>query len=391
MAVPSLDSLNMSDERKNYIIQVFNPAFEEFVIAVLTNLPKDPIAAMLEFAQGKKGGPSSDISKLQQENEKLKQQISELSKTNQTNEKKAEESEEEDDATDELTEEPDALKAPASKQMRTSVSAEAYGAWNQKKAFTAPSYPKSDDQKKRLTEVLKKSFLFSALEPKEFEQVVGAMQEKDCDAKEQLIKQGDDGDFLFVIEEGKLNCLIGEKVVKTLGAGDVFGELALLYNCPRAASVENEAKAVLWKLDRDTFNAIVKDAASKKRDRYDAFLQKVPLLSSLDAYERSQVADALEHLTYTAGQEVVKENDDGNKFFIIEEGEAYAEKNGVGKVMEYKQADYFGELALLRNQPRAATVIAKGALSVLTLDRGAFKRLLGPLDDILTRSAAKYN
>ena len=55
---------------------------------------------------------------------------------------------------------------------------------------------------------------------------------------------------------------------------------------------------VLWQLDRDTFNHIVKEAAQKKRARYDAFLQKVPLLAPMDAYERSQLADALKVETF---------------------------------------------------------------------------------------------
>ena len=78
--------------------------------------------------------------------------------------------------------------------------------------------------------------------------------------------QNDDGDCLYVIEEGVFECKIrqgGEDVVvKTCEPGDAFGELALLYNCPRAASVDSTGNAILWKLDRATFNAIVKDAAS---------------------------------------------------------------------------------------------------------------------------------
>ena len=59
------------------------------------------------------------------------------------------------------------------------------------------------------------------------------------------------GDFLFVFEFGKLDCIIKlpdgvEKTVKACEAGDVFGELALLYNCPRAASVQASEKCILW-------------------------------------------------------------------------------------------------------------------------------------------------
>merc|ERR1719364_126147 len=144
------------------------------------------------------------------------------------------------------------------------------------------------------------------------------MKEVVAPEKERVINQGDQGDFLFVIESGRLDCIIKlpdgtEKVVKTCEAGDVTGELALLYNCPRAASVEASEKSVLWQLDRDTFNNIVKEAAQKKRQRYDAFLAKVPLLAGMDAYERSQLADALKPETVVDGGAIYKQGEPGNK------------------------------------------------------------------------------
>ena len=60
------------------------------------------------------------------------------------------------------------------------------------------------------------------------------------------------------------------------------------------------------------------------------------------------------------------------------------------QVKEYGHGDYFGELALLRNEPRAANVIAKTKLKVVSLDRNTFKRLLGPLDEILKRNMNSY-
>merc|ERR1719356_384555 len=161
------------------------------------------------------------------------------------------------------------------------------------------------------------------------------MKEVQVNAGAQVIKQGDTGDFLFVIESGDFDCIIGDKVVKTCGSGDVFGELALLYNCPRAATVQSRTESVCWELDRDTFNNIVKEGAQKKRERYDSFLAKVPLLSSMDAYERSQLADCLRSETFVDGQVIMAQGEVGTKFYIVEVGQAVASKDGL-PVMDYK-------------------------------------------------------
>jgi len=179
-----------------------------------------------------------------------------------------------------------------------------------------------------------------------------------------------------------------EVPVKTCEEGDVFGELALLYNCPRAASVECKENGTLWQLDRDTFNAIVKEAAQKKRQRYDSFLAKVPLLASMDAYERSQLADAIKVETFKAGEAVMTQGDVGNKFYILEEGDAVATKSGT-EVMKYGAGDYFGELALINNKPRAATVTTKTEARLLSVDARSFKRLINVQE--LMKKAEQYS
>jgi len=305
-------------------------------------------------------------------------------------EKGGDETEEEDDEDDEPPEGFFKSEAQLTKG-RASVSAEAYGEWNTKKAFVAPVITKTDEQKDRLRQVLQKSFLFETLETNDLTVVIGAMSEVNAAPSENIINQGDQGDFLFVIETGKLDCIIKidgvDKVVKTCEAGDCFGELALLYNCPRAATVKAQEACVLWKLDRDTFNNIVKEAAQKKRQRYDTFLAKVPLLSKMDAYERSQLADALKVEKFSDGETIFKEGDVGNKFYIIEDGAAVATKAG-NQVMAYSSGDYFGELALIRNQPRAATISCKGNAQLLSIDSRSFKRLLN-VGDLMER-ATKY-
>ena len=130
----------------------------------------------------------------------------------------------------------------------------------------------------------------------------------------------------------------------------------------------------------------------------------------MDHYERSKLAEAIKEEKYNPGDFIIKEvniidswiliiiiqGESGNVFYIIVEGEAIATKTlEHGKppvqVMQYKSADYFGELALLRGEPRAANVVAKTKLKVVSLERNSFKRLLGPLDQILKRNMDAYS
>ena len=82
-------------------------------------------------------------------------------------------------------------------------------------------------------------------------------------------------------------------------------------------------------------------------------------------------------------------------FYILEEGECYAEKvftegNAGEKVKDYQKGSYFGELALIKNEPRAASIIASNDCKLLSLDRLSFKRLLGPIENILKRNSEAY-
>jgi cAMP-dependent protein kinase regulator len=231
--------------------------------------------------------------------------------------------------------------------------------------------------------------------------VVDAMDEKKAQPGDYIIKQGEEGDNLYVVETGVLSCsklFAGNAeptFLKKFHPGDSFGELALLYNAPRAATIVADTESLLWTLDRQTFNHIVKNAASKKREKYETFLGQVKILSSMEPYERSKLADAFKEETFVAGSTIIKEGEEGTVFYLIEAGEATATKTvkqgeAPTELMHYKVGDYFGERALLINEPRAANVIAKTDCTVVSMDRHSFKRLMGPLEEILKRNMEIY-
>ena len=100
-------------------------------------------------------------------------------------------------------------------------------------------------------------------------------------------------------------------------SGEVFGELALMYNAPRAASIYAEEPSVLFSLDRDTFNHIVKNATIQKRQKYDEFLKKIDILSTLDNYEREKICDCLTTEVFNKDDTIIKEGEKGDRFYLI--------------------------------------------------------------------------
>jgi cAMP-dependent protein kinase regulator len=284
---------------------------------------------------------------------------------------------------------------------RTSVSAESLAPSSADDAhWKAPTYPKTEQQESRLRSAVAHNFLFSHLDDEQTAQVLAALQERKIPAKDvRVIVQGDAGDYFYIVESGNFDIHVskaghvepgpdgmGAKVASS-GPGTSFGELALMYNAPRAATVVSTEPSIVWQLDRITFRRILMDSAFQRRRMYESFLEEVPLFSTLTAYERSKIADALDTHKYPAGSAIIKEGDVGDKFYILESGDAEAFKRGEDKPLKaYGKGDYFGELALLEDKPRAASVISKSEVKVATLGKDGFQRLLGPVEGIMRRN-----
>ena len=101
------------------------------------------------------------------------------------------------------------------------------------------------------------------------------------------------------------------------------------------------------------------------------------------------IADALEPVTFGPGETIMREGEPGDTFFIIVEGSVRVMKSG-NAINELHTSGYFGERALLLNQPRAATVVTNGPVKCVRLERDKFTRLLGPCEDILRRNIETY-
>ncbi|XP_055619326.1 cAMP-dependent protein kinase type II regulatory subunit isoform X3 [Toxorhynchites rutilus septentrionalis] len=279
---------------------------------------------------------------------------------------------------------------------RKSVFAETYDPENDDDDDGARAiFPKTDEQRARLCDSVKNILLFRSLDKEQMNEVLDAMFEKIAKSKDYIIKQGDDGDNFYVIESGVYKAYVGEdqKHIHTYDNSGSFGELALLYNMPRAATIQAETDGQLWAMDRQTFRRILLKSAFRKRKMYEALLDAVPILKTLQNYERMNLADALVPHTYTKGERIIKQGDAADGMYFIEDGKVsirIQQDAGEVEISNLEKGQYFGELALVTHRPRAASAYAVDNVKVAFLDVDAFERLLGPCMDIMKRNIDDY-
>ncbi|XP_059615499.1 cAMP-dependent protein kinase type II regulatory subunit isoform X1 [Phlebotomus argentipes] len=254
-------------------------------------------------------------------------------------------------------------------------------------------FPKTDEQRARLVESVKNILLFRSLDKEQMNQVLDAMFEKIVRTDEYIIRQGDDGDNFYVIESGKYRAFVGETLIHTYDNSGSFGELALLYNMPRAATIQAATEGQLWAMDRQTFRRILLKSAFRKRKMYESLLDNVPMLKALQNYERMNLADALIPKSYGKGERIIKQGDVADGMYFIEDGSVsirIQQDEGEIEISVLGKGQYFGELALVTHRSRAASAYAADNVKVAFLDVDAFERLLGPCMDIMKRNIDDY-
>ncbi|XP_016358479.1 cAMP-dependent protein kinase type II-beta regulatory subunit-like [Sinocyclocheilus anshuiensis] len=288
---------------------------------------------------------------------------------------------------------------------RASVCAEAYNPdEDEEEREPRVTHPKTDEQRQRLQEACKDILLFKNLDQEQMSEVLDGMFEKVVVTGEHIIDQDDDGDNFYVIERGTFDIMLkADGTTRTVGSYDnrgSFGELALMYNTPRAATIIATSSGALWCLDRLTFRRIIVKNNAKKRKMYEAFIGTLPLLTSLEVSERMKVVDVLSTKVYNSGEQIIAQGDLADSFYIVESGHvritmkrSKSKNNTEDEEVEIatcSRGQYFGELALVTNKPRAASAYAMDSVKCLVMDVQAFERLLGPCMDIMKRNIANY-
>jgi len=269
--------------------------------------------------------------------------------------------------------------------------------------FVPPFYAKSADDQQFIRKVVDcLPVLFGHISSEARDKVIDAFQDRTCIDGEMVIQQGDMGDYFYVVHSGKFAVSVKRsgmevaEVVLECSAGGSFGELALLYNAPRAATVASVGEGSVWALDRDSFRMMLVTSENTKKDRWEGFLSEVDLFKVLNTYEKKKISNILKVQNFSPGQSIMREGARGDKFYILEEGFARATmfdqlSEDEISVKDYTKGDFFGELALVNGSGvRAASVYALTRCVLLWIDKVTFDRVFGPLISRLKVQAAAY-
>lgn len=270
---------------------------------------------------------------------------------------------------------------------------------NEVVATVVDTIGKSDQATRLILSTLKRHFLFSKLHDYDFEDIIGQMQEDTAEAGDVIIQQGEPGDKFYIMEDGACEIIREEDqtVLDTLSAGSYFGDSALIHNAPRAATIRATAYCTLWTLDRAFFRQAMLTSNANAGTYLTEFLPKLrlfgakmPFFAGESSDRLIQLAKSLTEKTYEEGEYIITQGEVGEHLFIL----GPKSKLGGGRVKvtetlpdgtektlntlnENDEGTLFGDLALIKKQPRARNIIAMEKIKVFSLNKKDFGALLG--------------
>lgn len=252
--------------------------------------------------------------------------------------------------------------------------------------FPMPFWNKFGAWERQLYETIRKCDAFKQFDDSELIRFVQAMEIHKRFKGEDFAVRGEVGDGMFVVLEGNVDCFVGKKQVTSKNVGAVLDEAHILFGMPRTQTFKARAECICGKLHRmDFINLSVRLELSKREVRQ-FYLRTSKLLEMMLEEQIAQLADVLQVRTYEPGEHIIKQGDEGGReFFILEKGEAVVTKQTADDIQEYVRyygGELFGEVSLMTNAPRAASVTAVQTCQVLVLTRVAFERLFGSMKDL---------
>ena len=253
---------------------------------------------------------------------------------------------------------------------------------------TRTNRAKDDKDIALISSVLKTHYIFNNIDKESQMSIIKKVRCYEIGAKEVIFQQGQPGVCFYVISSGKVE-VKGNDHRSVLVPGMSFGELALLDDRPRTATVKTLEPCVLWGLDRKTFMKTIMKIRMQEYEENKRFINSVAIFNILTVAQKEALLGACVTQKWPSGAVIIKEGDNSDLFYIIKEGTAVCTL-GETDSRQIHQGDYFGEHALLHQQPRLATIVAGTELKLISIGRDSLLEVLGNnLEYILFRNSQR--
>jgi putative peptide zinc metalloprotease protein len=222
--------------------------------------------------------------------------------------------------------------------------------------------------------------LWSDLPAARLLEVARAMWALDVDAGVEVVRQGEAGDHFYLVGQGAFEVMVDGQPQVRLGRGDYFGERALLQRAPRAATVIAIEPSRVFTLERAAFDTLLaSDLAVRARLEsaltYRDEVAEMQLFRDLSSGELDVLLARLVPLAVDASGVVIRQGDSGERFYVVRAGRVEVSRGGE-VLAQLGAGDAFGEIALLLDMPRTATVTALEPTQLLALEAHDFRDLL---------------
>uniref|UniRef100_A0A224XKS9 cGMP-dependent protein kinase n=1 Tax=Panstrongylus lignarius TaxID=156445 RepID=A0A224XKS9_9HEMI len=252
--------------------------------------------------------------------------------------------------------------------------------------------PKSSMSRELIRAAILDNDFMKNLDLTQIREIVDCMYPVEYPSGALIIKEGDVGSIVYVMEEGRVEVSRENKYLSTLAPGKVFGELAILYNCKRTATIKAATDCKLWAIERQCFQTIMMRTGLIRQAEYTDFLKSVPIFKNLPEETLIKISDVLEETYYNEGDYIIRQGARGDTFFIISKGQVKVtikQPNSLEEkfIRTLRKGDFFGEKALQGDDLRTANIVADDpdGVSCLVIDRETFNQLISGLDEIRTR------
>ena len=254
--------------------------------------------------------------------------------------------------------------------------------------FEAPVIPKNSKSREFIRQAIRSVDLFNHLQPEQCKLIIGAMSRADYREGDTIVARDELASHFYVLEAGQCTVETSDGDVFVLAHGSSFGESSMLRQTISARTISARTKCLLWRLERSVYLGIVVRTTAQRKAKYEKLLGRVSLLRQTTPIERSLVADSLKAHHVRADEVVINIGEKGEYFYIIVKGTLKVLDKVGTELAQRMEGQYFGEKALLTDEPRGATIQAMTDCELARVDKKTFVRLVGALQELNFR---EYN